>query len=177
MVSDSNEFWNLEKVSLKPGFRIDIINSDFWLAGQSIQNPNEAKSPIDPSTEQNGYLLISHMIAKYNLPRNLILTCFEKLLKSYTLEVKLIVNEGWVHLSTSLQFVEPRNQEPDQDNQNLEIWRSVDPCVEPCFELHFVFFKPDKSYWYLSYEDSWYFDQWKYRCIRRRAKYASFLHS
>ena len=52
------------------------------------------------------------MIAKYNLPRSLILTCFEKLLKSYTLEVKLIVNEGWVHLSTSLQFVEPGIHDP-----------------------------------------------------------------
>ena len=76
--------------------RVFELILEFWLASQwvSIQNPFEAKSPIDPSTEQNGYLLISHMIAKYNLPRSLILSCFEKLLKSYTLEVKLIVNEG-----------------------------------------------------------------------------------
>ena len=72
-----------------------------WFANENrtfFENLLKAKSPIDPSTEQNGYLLISHMIAKYNLPRSLILTCFEKLLKSYTLEVKLIVNEGPVHI-------------------------------------------------------------------------------
>ena len=49
----------------------------------------ESDSPIDPSTEQNGYLLLAHMIAKYRMPRHLLLIAFEKLLKSYTLEIKV----------------------------------------------------------------------------------------
>ena len=53
--------------------------------GQSL---TESKKPIDPSTELNGYLLLSHMISTYDLPRDLLLSSFEKLLKSYSLEVK-----------------------------------------------------------------------------------------
>ena len=98
--------------------------------GQSL---TESKKPIDPSTELNGYLLLSHMISRYDLPRELLLSSFEKLLKSYSLEIKIIVNEAIDILVTKIN-----NLIDAKDSQDILVYYTRKVLVEEALTLRAI---------------------------------------